>query len=96
MGKEQFEPNFDLESVSGIAKYVKYYIEEYYSDPSRNGPEVLEKLKVVFTNAKYHGIILKGNDFCTVFRQRLGKRRLGTLKQLLMKIDSVRYDPVHY
>jgi len=86
---------FDLKKVSGIAEYVKYYIEEYYSDPSRNEPNVLKKLKVVFSSdSEYQGKVLKGNVFCTVFRQRLGKRRLETLKQLLIKIDSVRYSPV--
>lgn len=97
MGKKEFEPFFDLKTVSGVAEYVKHYIEEYYNDPSRNEPKVLEKLKVVFaSDSEYQGTVLKGNDFRTVFRQRLGKGRLETLKQLLLKIDSVRYGPVHY
>jgi hypothetical protein len=40
--------------------------------------------------------ILKVNELGTVFRDKIGKRRMPILRELLMKIDPERYGPVHY
>ena len=91
-----------LSSLSGnvtaakIGEYIRDWLEVYIKNPGQES-EVLEKLKVVFSNdSDYQAQILKVNDFGAAFSGKIGKRRMPYLKDLLIKIDPVRYGSVHY
>jgi len=88
-------------TVSGIANYVKYWLDEYRKDP-RN-PEVPIKLQVVFAlNSPYQVKILDGNVFARVFYERLGVNRLRNLRRRLLEIypkgtdEYGRYETVRF
>ena len=96
MEEKKNEPIIGKPIVSEISNFVKYWLVEYGKNPQCE-LKVLDKLKVVFSNdSDYQIKILVGNAFGRVFLDKLGKRRMPTLKYLLMKIDPARYGPIQY
>ena len=97
MEKEKNAPSLkDKATASEIGLYVRYWLKKYINTPKCES-EVLEKLKVIFFDGSdRQDQILKVDDFGTVFHDKIGKRRMPYLKELLMKIDPTRYGSVHY
>ena len=85
-----------LATGTEISKYVKQWLDEYSRDPEEK-PIVLEKMKVIFSKeSEYKTKVLDGNEFITVFKEKVREKRLKNLKMFLMEIDSDRYDKVNY
>ena len=96
MGEKKNEPSLNKVTATEIGKYVRDWLKEYIKNPVCE-PKVLEKLRIVFSSdSDYQAQILKVNDFGTVFRNKVGKRRMPFLKHFLMKIDPARYGSVQY
>jgi hypothetical protein len=95
MSDYELEPYFE-KTATGISLYVRHWLDEYSKEP-HGKPEVLEKLKVIFAkDSGYKTLVLKGNNFITVFREKIRKKRLDDLKMFLKEIDPVRYAEVNY
>jgi hypothetical protein len=97
MAKEKNEPVLKEKTTSSeIGLYVRFWLKEYIDNPE-NRSKVLEKLKVVFSsNSPYRAQILTVNKFGTVFRNKIGQRRMPILKEFLMQIDPERFGKVQY
>ena len=96
MKDKEFELHFELTTGTEITKYVKYYLDEYSKDTSRK-PEILEKLKVIFSKeSEYKVKILHGDDFIVVFKEKIRRKRINHLKIFLMEIDSDNYSRMNY
>jgi hypothetical protein len=95
VAKEKNEPILKERATSSeIGLYTRFWLKEYIENP-KDKPKVLEKLKVVFSSdSLYRTQILKVNELGTVFRDKIGKRRMPIFRELLMQIDSERYGPV--
>ncbi|MDR1803297.1 MAG: hypothetical protein LBQ94_06775 [Treponema sp.] len=92
MAEKEFEPFFGFDTASGVAEYVKYWIDEYINDGDK--AKVLEKLKAVFSpDSECQIKVLEVDTFRAVFRERLGVRRLKILIPLLKERDP-RYSNV--
>ena len=84
MEVKEFEPYFELESVSGTAKFVIFWLDNY----SQNLQVLERQLKKVFSNDSPYLIrVFDGFEFRAVFIQRLGKKRLYHLAYRLLFIN---------
>jgi hypothetical protein len=73
----------------------KWYWVDVYRNDSGQQIKVLEQLKVIFSeNSPYRIKVLVDDKFAAVFEQKLGKRRMPSLKQLLLQIDKEKYSRV--
>jgi hypothetical protein len=97
MTKEKNEPILKEKATSSeIGLYTRFWLREYIENP-KDKPKVMEKLKIVFSSdSLYRAQILKVNEFGTVFRDKIGQRRMPILRGLLMQIDPERYGPVRF
>ena len=85
-----------IAGVLEISRHVRDLLEKYSKNPGRE-EEVLKNLKdIFFDDSKTQRKVLDGNEFCRVFKQTIGKRRISTLKLLLLKIDESRYANVNW
>jgi uncharacterized protein YaaR (DUF327 family) len=74
-----------------ISIYVRDLIEEFNDNPDEKESETVKKLSLVFNDkAEIQRKVLKGNEFSKVFKQKVGKKRGPTLKQLLLKLPNAK------
>jgi len=96
MEENIIEPYFCLGKASGISEYVKFWLDEYSKDPRRISL-VHDKLRVIFSDTSAYQIkVLDGYKFGAVFSQRLGRRRLQSLKFHLEIINKDRYSRIDW
>jgi hypothetical protein len=58
---------------------------------------VLEKLKGIFSKeSEYKTKILDGNEFITIFWEKIRKKRAKNLKMFLLEIDPNKYNKIDY
>jgi len=83
-------------SVSEITQRVKRIIQVYREDPSKR-QQVIEMLRPIFSaDSEAKKIIIYKNEFRTVFVQRLGKKGMSVLRELLLTLDNDHYKSVDF
>ena len=95
MDEKQKKPYYDFSKASEISKCVRDLLKAYSGDTVKK-PIVLEELRDIFSREELRKKILYGNEFCSVFKHKVGKRRLDHLRMFLLEIDRPRYEQANY
>ena len=95
MDEKKSIPYYDLSKATEISKYVKDWLDVYSGDTDKK-PTVLEMLKNIFTQEEYRAKILYGNEFASIFIEKVRNKRVKILRMFLLEIDPARYEKVDF